>query len=251
MVQKAAPARAFAFNIVFYLNLLVQMILALPLFLFPRRYLRVMVFVWCRTSLWWLKILVGTDYEIRGRDNIPDGPVVVAAKHQSFWETFALLPLFADPTIILKRELTWIPLFGWFLIKFGCIAVDRRAGPKALRAMLADAQKAASEGRQIIIFPEGTRKEPGAAPDYKPGIHLIYTRLGTSCLPIALNSGLFWPRRRPERYAGTILVEILAPIAPGLKRRGFLNRLETDIETTTEHLITEARQVVQRQVMDS
>lgn len=241
MVQKAAPGRAFVFNIVFYLNLLVHMLAAIPLFLFPRRYLRILINAWCRSSLWWMKVLVGTDYKVRGRSNIPDGPIIVAAKHQSFWETFALLPLFTEPTIILKRELTWIPLFGWLLIKYGCIAVDRRAGPKALRAMLADARNAASEGRQIIIFPEGTRKEPGAAPDYKPGIHLIYTKLAESCLPIALNSGLFWPRRRPERYSGTILVEILAPIAPGLPRKEFLNRLEMDIETATARLVAEAR----------
>ncbi len=242
MVQKAAPGRAFVFNIVFYLNLLAHMLLAIPLFLLPGRYLQAMVNAWCRSSLWWMKLLVGTGFEVRGRENIPTGPVIVAAKHQSFWETFALLPLFANPTIVLKRELTWIPLFGWLLMKYGCIAVDRRAGPKALRAMLADAQKAAGEGRQIIIFPEGTRKEPGAAPDYKPGIHLIYAKLAESCLPIALNSGLFWPRRRPERYSGTILVEILTPIAPGLKRRDFLNRLETDIETATARLVSEARE---------
>ncbi len=240
MVQKAASGRALVFNIVFYLNLLAHMLVAIPLFLFPKRYLRALINAWCRASLWWMKVIVGTDYEVRGREKIPAGPIIVAAKHQSIWETFALLPMFTNPTIVLKRELTWIPLFGWFLMKFGCIAVDRQAGPKALRAMLADALNAAGEGHQIIIFPEGTRKEPGAAPDYKPGVHLIYAKLAESCLPIGLNSGLFWPRRRPERYAGTILVEILDPIRPGLKRKEFLSRLEHDIETATARLVAEA-----------
>ena len=242
MIQKAAPIRALAFNIVFYLNLIVHMLAGLPLFLLPRRLMTVLVKSWVRSSLWWMKLLVGTDCEIRGQANIPKTAILVAAKHQSFWETFALLPLFSDPIFILKRELTWIPLFGWYLLKFGCIAVDRKAGQKALRAMLADAQKAAGSGRQIIIFPEGTRKEPGETPDYKPGINLIYTKLETPCLPIALNSGLFWPRRRPERYSGTIIVEILPLIPPGLKRQEFLPRLQSDIETATTRLIAEARE---------
>lgn len=235
----ASPVRAFAFNLVFYINMLVLMILSLPAFILPRQVLREIVKFWVRTSLWWLKLLVGTDHETRGSKNIVSGPLLVAAKHQSFWETFALLPQFNDPTIVLKRELTWIPLFGWYTLKYGCIAVDRDAGPKALRKLLADAKKAAGDGRQIMIYPEGTRREPGAAPDYKPGIGLLYSDLNIPCLPVALNSGMFWPRRRPERYAGTILVEFLPAIEPGQNRKDFLRNLQDRIEITTGKLIQE------------
>lgn len=240
-IGASSPARAFIFNIVFYLNLVFFILAAMPLLIFPRRYLTAFLHLWCRASLWWLKVLIGTKYEIRGLQNIPDGPLLVASKHQSFWETFALLPLFSDPVIILKRELTWIPLLGWILRKYGCIAVDRAGASKALRAMLEQARQAATENRQIIIFPEGTRQDPDAPPDYKPGVGLLYVNLKIPCLPIALNSGLYWPRRRPERHPGTVLVDILPAIPAGLTRKQFLPRIEAEIETATAKLVAEAR----------
>jgi 1-acyl-sn-glycerol-3-phosphate acyltransferase len=240
-IGTSSPVRATAFNIVFYLNMLAFILAAMPLLIFPRQYLKAFLHLWCRTSLWWLKALIGTNCEIKGQQNIPEGALLVAAKHQSFWETFALLPLFTDPVIVLKRELTWIPLLGWILRKYGCISVDRAGASKALRAMLEQARQAAQENRQIIIFPEGTRKDPDAAPDYKPGVGLLYVDLKIPCLPIALNSGLYWPRRRPERHPGTLLVDILPPIPPGLTRKQFLPRIEAEIETATAKLVAEAR----------
>ena len=139
----------------------------------------------------------------------------MASKHQSAWETFALIPLFRDPALLMKRELFWIPFHGWFSHKFDMIPVDRDKGPAALRRMLREAKKRVAAGREIIIFPEGTRRAPGAPPDYKTGVALLYESLGVPCVPVALNSGLFWPRRSLTRRPGTIVVEIPRPDPAG------------------------------------
>ncbi len=170
---------------------------------------------------------------------------MVAGKHQSLWETFALLPLLADPAVVLKRELTWIPLFGWFALKFRMIAVNRGARSAALKAMISDARAAIAEDRQILIFPEGTRRPPDAEPDYKPGAAALYLQLDTVCVPFALNSGLFWPRRKFLRYPGKIIVEFMPAIPAGLKRREFSARLEQAIEAKTAELVAEGRRATQ------
>jgi 1-acyl-sn-glycerol-3-phosphate acyltransferase len=178
---------------------------------------------------------------VRGREKLPDGPCLVAAKHQSAWETFALIPLFRDPALLMKRELFWIPFHGWFSRKFEMIPVDRDKGPTALRRMLREAKRRIADGREIIIFPEGTRRAPGAPPDYKTGILLLYEALGVPCVPLALNSGLFWPRRSLKRRPGTILVEFLEPIPPGLPKDEFSKRLIDAIETASARLLAEAK----------
>jgi 1-acyl-sn-glycerol-3-phosphate acyltransferase len=167
--------------------------------------------------------------------------VLVASKHQSLWETFALLPLFNDPAVILKRELTFIPLFGWFALKFKMIPVDRSAGSKALRQMLDKAEEAKAIGREIIVFPEGTRQAPDAAPAYQAGTAALYRKLDLPCIPVALNSGLFWPRRKFQRLPGTIVVEILPAIPPGLDRKTFDAALQDSIEKATARLVAEGR----------
>ena len=141
-----------------------------------------------------------------------------------------------------RAELKHIPLYGWFSRKFKMIFVARSTGPSALRKMLRDAGECAAQGRQIIIFPEGTRRPPDAEPDYKPGILLLYDGLDVPCVPVALNSGLFWPRRKFMRYPGTIIVEFLDPIEPGLERAEFKERLESAIETATAALVAEGRE---------
>src|SRR5262249_45803965 len=153
---------------------------------------------------------------------LPAGAVLVAAKHQSAWETFALLTLFRDPAFILKRELLWLPFYGWLARHAGMIPVERGGGKTALIAMAARARAALLEGRQIAVFPECTRRSRGAEPQYKFGIAYLYGEGVAPCVPIALNSGLFWPRRRFLRYPGTIVVEVLDPIAPGLPADAFL-----------------------------
>ncbi len=233
--------RSLLFNALFYLNLLLLMIAALPAFVLPRRVVVEIAKQWGRNSLWLLRVICGVKVEYRGREKIPAGPLLVAAKHQSTWDTFALLHLFSDPTFVIKRELMWIPLFGWCSWKAGMIPVDRGAGKAALAAIAARARAALLEDRQIVIFPEGTRRAAGAKPKYKVGIAHLYGEAVAPCLPIALNSGLFWPRRKLMRYPGTVVVDILEPIPPGLDKTTFLERLEHEIETATARLIREGR----------
>ena len=179
---------------------------------------------------------------IAALEKIPPGALLVASKHQSVWETFALLPLFDDPAYIFKRELMWIPIFGWYAWKADMIPVDRNARGGALAGMIERVRDELARGRQIIIFPEGTRTAPGAPPAYKQGVTRLYAAADVPCLPIALNSGLFWPRRKFMRYPGTIRLEVLDPIPPGLDPEMFAARLERDIETATARLIAEGEQ---------
>jgi 1-acyl-sn-glycerol-3-phosphate acyltransferase len=232
--------RAFLFNVLFYVTTVLFLGLGSPLLLGPRSWAMWALALHARTELWLLKTIVGTELEVRGKEKLPKGACLVASKHQSAWETFALIPLFRDPAYLMKRELFWIPFHGWFSYKFKMIPVDRDKGPAALRRMLAEAKTRAAAGREIIIFPEGTRRAPGAPPDYKTGVFLLYEALGIPCVPVALNSGLFWPRRSLKRYPGTIIVEFLDPIPPGLSKREFLPRLQATIETASNRLIAEA-----------
>ena len=203
------------FAVVFYLNTALFLIIGSPLLLGPRRWAMMGLKAHAITSCWWLRLIVGTQLEVRGRERLPKGPFLVAAKHQSAWDTFALIPLFADPALAMKAELGWIPIYGWFSHKFEHIFIRRDKGPSALRQMLRDAKQRAGQGREILIFPEGTRRAPGAEPDYKPGLVALYESLALPCVPLALNSGLYWPRRSWRRYPGTIIVEFLEPIEIG------------------------------------
>jgi 1-acyl-sn-glycerol-3-phosphate acyltransferase len=234
--------RSILFNLLFYLNLLVHLLLAMPTLVMPYWAVVAVARMWGRTNLWLLRHVCGLDVEWRGLEKIPPGGIIVAAKHQSAWETFALYAVLADPVYVLKRELMWIPLFGWFMWKAGLIPIDRGAGMAALARMTARAQRAlaGARPRQLIIFPEGTRRPPGAAPDYKPGIVYLYGKAGVTCVPMALNSGLFWPRRSLLHYPGTIVVEVLDPIPPGLNKDAFFARLQSAIETASTRLLAEA-----------
>lgn len=229
--------RSALFNAAFYLNLVLFMLIFSPLFLAPRRAAMWALKVWSGTSIRLLEIIAGTRLEVRGREHIPKGAALIAAKHQSLFETFALLALLDDPAIVLKRELMHIPLFGWFARKFEMIAVDRGARATALRRLIAKTRQAIAEGRQVLIFPEGTRRAPGAPPAYKPGAVALYMNLGVPCVPVALNSGLFWPRRKFMRYPGTIIFEFLPAIPSGLPREAFAQALEAAIEGKTADLL--------------
>ena len=236
----ATYIRSLAFIALFYVNLTAHMIAALPTLLLPRRILHVFVRSYALTSLWLLRVICGTKVEWRGIEKIPKTACILACKHQSAWETFALYAAIDDPTYILKRELMWLPLFGWYMRKEGLIPVDRSAGMAALARMTARARAALAAGRQIVIFPEGTRRLPGAEPTYKPGILYLYGKADVPCVPMALNSGLYWPRRSLLRLPGTIVVEILDPIVPGLDKMTFSNQLEDAIEGATNRLVQEA-----------
>jgi 1-acyl-sn-glycerol-3-phosphate acyltransferase len=232
--------RSLAFNSLFYLNLIALLVVGLPALAMPRRYIFKIARLWARSSLWLLKTICGTQVEFRGREHIPTAPFIVAAKHQSIWETFALTLLFDDFCYILKRELTYIPFFGWYLWKSGQIAIDRKSGSSALVQAAERARQIFAEKRVLFIFPEGTRRPAGAPPKYKFGVAHIYDVTGVQCLPIALNSGVFWARRSWLRRPGTIVVDVLPPIAPGLDKDLFFNQLQDTIETASERLIAKA-----------
>lgn len=191
---------------------------------------------WNASDLWLLRVIVGQKLRVIGRENVPDGPALIASKHQAAWETMALIPLVPYGTIIMKKELMEIPLYGWFARHFGMISVDRAAGPKALKQLAEDSRKALDQGRQIVIFPEGTRRLVGAPPDYKPGALYLYEKLGVPMVPVALNSGRLWPRGRFVRYPGTITVSFLPPIPPRLPRAEARKRLIEAIETESDRL---------------
>ena len=232
--------RSLAFAAAFYVATAMFLLLGSPLLLAPRRWAMTGLKLHGLTCVWLLRVIAGTRLEVRGRENLPNGACLVAAKHQSAWDTFALIPLFRDPAVVLKAELTHIPLYGWFCTKFEHIIVSRERAAVALKAMIATSRERAAQGREIVIFPEGTRSPPGAPPDYKPGIVALYEQLGLPCVPLALNSGLYWPRRSLLRHPGTIVVEFLEPIPPGLDRRTFRAELERRIEDATGCLIAEA-----------
>ena len=233
--------RSIAFNVLFYVNTVVWLIAALPTFLMPSQAILEVAKAWGQVNLLLLRVVAGITYEIRGREKLPRGPLIIAAKHQSAWEIFALLPLFRSPTFIMKRELQWVPIFGWFTIKGRMVPVNRGAGVQALNAMTERARIELARDRQLIIFPEGTRRPVGAEPRYKFGVAHLYVAEGVTCVPIALNSGLFWPRRSLRLRPGKVVAEILDPIPPGLERDAFLARLQNEIETATARLVEEAR----------
>jgi 1-acyl-sn-glycerol-3-phosphate acyltransferase len=233
--------RSLVFNILFYVVFVAWAVVALPTFLMPRAAMLKVAAWWARTNIVLMRVICGIRVEFRGVEKIPKGPLIVASKHQSMWETISLLRFFEAPFFVLKRELLFIPLFGFFLIKTRMIAIDRAKGGRALLAVMRRAAGEVRHGRQFVIFPEGTRTAPGAPPQYKAGIGLIYSECGVPCLPVALNSGLFWPRRTFMRYPGTLVVEFLDPIPPGLKRDAFLTRIESVIEDATNRIVTAAQ----------
>ena len=233
--------RSLVFNILFYVVFLSYALIALPTFAMPRAATLKIASWWAKTNIILMRAICGIKVEFRGVENIPKGPLVVASKHQSMWETISLLRFFEAPFFVVKRELKFIPLFGLYIIKTNMIAIDRSAGAAALRAVLRRAEEEVRQGRQFVIFPEGTRTAPGAPPRYKAGVGMVYADCGVPCLPVALNSGLFWPRRTFMRYPGTLVVEFLDPIPPGLKREEFLTRVESVIEAATNRIVAAAQ----------
>lgn len=232
--------RSVLFNIVFYLNVIAQMIIMTPFyFLMPRKKSYVVAKNWARSNHWLLDKIVGTTFEIEGRENVPEGSFIVAPKHQSFWDAYALLPWFDDPLYILKRELTWIPLFGWYLKKQRMVPVNRNARGKVMAAVMQQTKIEMNAGRQLIIYPEGTRRPPGAPPEYKYGIARLYRDLAVPVLPVVMHPGLFWPRRKFIRYPGHFKVRILPPIAPGMDPDAFLAHLVDVMETASDRLLVE------------
>jgi 1-acyl-sn-glycerol-3-phosphate acyltransferase len=229
--------RSLVFNLLFYLVFLFWVVVALPTFLMPRGAMMRVATWWAKTNMLLMRLVCNIKVEFRGTEKIPKGPLIVASKHQSMWETISLLHFFEAPFFAVKRELKFIPMFGLFLIKTDMIAIDRSTGGRALIKMARRAAAEVRRGRQFVIFPEGTRAAVGAPAKYKAGIGLIYTDCGVPCLPVALNSGLFWPRRTFMRYPGTLVVEFLDPLPAGLPREEFLTRIQSVIEEASNRLV--------------
>jgi 1-acyl-sn-glycerol-3-phosphate acyltransferase len=232
--------RSLLFNVAFYVNLTIVMVAGLPTLLSGRAAILDLARIWARTSFWLLDKICNIKFEFRGVEHLSQTGCIIAAKHQSTWETFALTTQVNDFTFILKHELTQIPLFGQYVTRSNQIAIDRASRGASLRELIAQAAPAIAEGRAIFIFPEGTRRPAGAPPLYKSGASHLYVATHAPCVPVALNSGLFWPRNGFLRRPGTIVVEFLPPIEAGLPKAQFARILQDRIETATDRLIAEA-----------
>jgi len=239
--------RSLLFYPVLYINWALFLVLGSWLLLGPRRWAMAALALHGDVTVWLLRVICGTKMEVRGHEKLLPGPVIVAAKHQAAWDTFAIISLMRDPALVMKAELLSIPLYGRFCRKFELIPIQRELGPAALRQMVREARSRAAQNREIVIFPEGTRKTPGEAPDYKPGITFLYQDLKVPVCPLALNSGMFWPRHSLLRYPGTIVVEFLDPIPPGLSRQDFMEKLQSSIERASDRLCLEARLELEKQ----
>jgi len=234
--------RAILFNLVFFAGTGLMAVFGLPFAVAPRRAAMAFGRAWSRWSLAALKGIVGLDHEIRGRDNLPAGPCLIAMKHQSAWDTLIMPVLLGDPAVVIKRELKLVPFYGWYATRAGSIFVDRKGGAAALRDMVAQARRALAAGRKIVIFPQGTRTAPDEhGPAYQPGIAALYQALALPLVPAAVNSGLFWGRRSFNKKPGRIVLEFLPPIPPGKPRREVMAELEARIEAATGRLVAEAR----------
>jgi 1-acyl-sn-glycerol-3-phosphate acyltransferase len=232
--------RSLAYNLAFYINVTVLMILGLPCMFAGRRGVIFMARLWASISVWLLERICGLRVEYRGVENIPTGGYIIAAKHQSYLETFAMLKYSPDFAIVLKKQLLWLPLFGLYLAVSRQIAIDRARGRNALAQIIAQAGPVLRSGRQVYIYPEGTRRAPGASPNYKGGVAALYAETGAPCLPVALNTGLFWGRRGFRRRPGVAVIQYLPPIPPGLDHETFATRLREAIETACARLNEEA-----------
>jgi 1-acyl-sn-glycerol-3-phosphate acyltransferase len=233
--------RSHLFNVIFYANLIVWMVVCLPVyFILPRRTAYRIPKAWASSCHWLMKTIIGTTFEIEGLENIPKSGYILAPKHQSFWDTYALLPWLDDPVYILKRELMMIPVFGWYAAKLRMIPVNRGGKGKEMMLVMKRAAEEMEKGRQLIIFPEGTRRPPGAEPLYKFGIARLYRDLKVPVVPVAVHAGLFWPRRSLMRYPGHYKIRILPAMEPGLKPNVFFETLMHNLEAASDELLLEA-----------
>lgn len=229
--------RSLLFYIYMYGLMIIVGLGGLPVILGPRSWSRGLLKLYLKLLWPGLAVISGVKIEVRGRENLPAGGALIASKHQSMWETLAYWGILPDPAIILKKSLVYMPIFGWYAVKLGNISIDRKGGSKTLRKMLRDAAQRGREGRQVLIFPEGTRVEPGDNPDFKPGIAGLYQSMGVPCVPVALNSGVYLENYCGLKKTGTIIVEFLEPIEPGLDKATFMQSLHERISTASDRLL--------------
>lgn len=201
-----------------------------------------MAVYWCASNLAFLRWIAGVKTKVSGMENIPPGGCIIAAKHQSDWDVFAIFPHTGRPAYIVKAELMRIPFFGWAARSLDCIEVDRKKGAEAIPLMMKQAHAAIGRGCRIVIFPEGTRKAPLAPADYRQGIVRLYSELNVPVVPVALNSGLFWGRNSLVIWPGTAEAKFLPPIEAGLSPDQFSARLKKAIEDASADLILKAEE---------
>ena len=230
--------RSLIFTAWLYLSMPIIAIGLSPVLLLPHRYVQGVCKLWAKIVLFGLRWIAGVKVEVRGLEHAPSGAALIASKHQGMLDIVALLAVLPDACFVMKKELMPLPFFGWFAWKAKMIAVDRSAHAKALKDMVRQARARHAEGRQILIFPEGTRGEVGAAPDYKPGIAALYREIDVPVHPIATNAGVHWPKHGFTRKPGIIVFEYLEPIQPGLKRAEFMRTLQERLETASTALLT-------------
>lgn len=228
--------RSTLFNISFWLLIAVLGLCALPFTLLCPRLAFPVSRIWASSTLFLLKLFCGITYEVKGKEYIPQGPALIASKHQSAWDTVIFWMLLPRPNYVLKKELIYLPVFGWYLLFLKSIYIDRKSGGTAVKKMLKQAKSRIVDKSQIVIFPEGTRIAPGANSVFHPGVAALYQHLDVPVVPVALNSGHFWPRNAFTKKPGKITIEFLPPIMPGLKSRDFLKTLEETIKTKSEAL---------------
>lgn len=235
--------KSFLFNVLFYSWTLVCGIIFLPVLFLPRLYTVKVAHFWIGGIIWLCEHVLGLHFKLIGDENLLRTPTLFAVKHQSFWETFVFYYLLPDPVIALKKELLWIPFFGWYLKRLNMIPLSRskKRGSQDLIHLLKKAEEAVASGRSLLIFPEGTRSKPGQRGVYKAGVGRLYAHLKIPVIPIAHNAGLFWPRRSFSKYPGQITVAILDPIKPGLSRQEFMGILEDQIEEKSKELVQKER----------
>ena len=212
-------------------------VLYIPLLAMPRPMMRDGVKLWARLLIWGLRVIGGVTLELRGLERLPPGPALIAAKHQSMFDIVPAFVCMPDALFVMKTELMRIPVFGWLCRKNGMIEVDRGAGSTAMRKLIADARQRFTEPRQLLIFPEGTRRAPGAEPEYKPGVAGMYRDLETPCVPVATNTGLHMSSTGLPISRGVVVYEVLEPIPAGLKRTEFMRVLQERIETASKALL--------------
>ena len=234
--------RSLAFNLAFYAWTALLAVAGLPVLLARRERVARFAHFWEQGVQVLLRQVAGISFEVRGRERVPAELPIYAVKHQSAFETVVLHLLIDDPAIALKQELTWIPLFGWYLMGAGMIRIDRASRAQAVRSLVKGARAALDRGQPVVIFPEGTRTAPGTERAYQPGVAALYLQLKRPVVPVAVNSGLFWGRRSFRKRSGRITVEFLEPIPPGLDRPTFMNLLRERIEGATGRLVEEGRQ---------
>jgi 1-acyl-sn-glycerol-3-phosphate acyltransferase len=232
--------RSLVFTAVFYVWSAIYAIAMVPLLVAPRRWLLAALRFWSLSLILLLRVICGIRVEIRGREYAPARDALIAPKHQTMFDVFVQFSALKGSLFVFKKELMAVPIFGWIALKLGSIVVDRAGQAAALRDMVRRAQEQFRlEDRQLVIFPEGTRKAPGAEPDYKPGVAALYRELGVTVHPMATNAGMHWPAHGFLRRPGVIVYEFLEPIPPGLKRGEFMRRLEDSIETACNRLLAE------------